>query len=392
MLLLFVGLILIAAFGEAGGFFFVLYGLGGIILISWLWLNVNLRGLVIQRKFDDHAYFGQRVVVRLDLKNRGFWPILWLRIHERLPVELSSPNFFDAILSLAPREKNRLEYMLTCGKRGYYNIGPLELQTGGFWGLFEGRRYRFEDHRLIVYPPIAPLTQLGFPSQAPFGELQSSQRLVEDPSRAFGVRPYVVGDSLRKVDWKTSAATNSLQVKRFQSSIALDVHIFLNLNQEDYYGRGVFTATELGVTTAASLAAHLSQRRQQVGLSVLGFDPLVQKEGFFNIQSGKGNAHLMQMLELLARVQRVRAKETFVNALPRMSAGLPWGTLALIVSASVGESIFNVLFGFSRRGLKPILVITQAGVEYKTIEGKANGFGIPCYRIEHWRDLDVWRE
>jgi uncharacterized protein (DUF58 family) len=392
IVVLFIGLIAVAVFSRVEGYFFVLYGLGGVFLVSWIWLTMNLRGLSVSRKHDDHAYFGQKISLQLEFHNRSFWPILWLRIDEHLPIELSSPNFFRSIVSLAPRERIRLSYQLHCRKRGYYSIGPLEILSGGFWGIFEGTKHHISSQRLVVYPRIVPITHLSVPSQTPIGSLQSPNRLIEDPSRLFGVRPYISGDSLRKIDWKTTASTNSLQVKRFQSSISLDAHLFLNLNQQDYEGRGIFSATELGITIAASLAVHLSQQRQSVGLTVLAEDPLVEKEDFFNIPMGKGNAHLMQLLELLARVQRSRTSIPFDRSLPGVSSGLPWGTIAFVITPIAGGELFEGLLALRRRGIQPVLILTQTGAGFRITEGKAREIGVPCFRIEKDRDLDVWRE
>jgi uncharacterized protein (DUF58 family) len=267
----------------------------------------------------------------------------------------------------------------------------LELQSGGFWGLFEGRRYHIPAQQLIVYPQLISLSHIGLHSMAPFGDLRSAHRLVEDPSRIFGVRPYVGGDSLRKIDWKTTAATNSLQVKRFQSSIALDSHIFLNLRQDDYRGRGVFTATELGITIAASLAFHFTNRRQTVGLSVLGLEPISERADFHDVNTGKGLGHLMQLLELLARIQRVKTSRFFEIGLPQHGAGLPWGTLVFVITASASEILFKALVGFRRQGMRPVLILTQPGGTYPVMQAKAREIGVECFRVEKARDLDIWR-
>jgi uncharacterized protein (DUF58 family) len=392
MLAIFLGLIAIALLADIGSFYFVLYGLGGILLISWIWMSTVVRNISIKRIYDDHAHFGERIPVHLELQNRGLLPFLWVRIDEHLPIDLSTPNFFHAVLSLASRSQARFEYLLNCRKRGYYNIGPLEFQSGTFWGLFEGVKYHLPPQRMIVYPRIIRLSHLNLPSLKPTGSLQSLQRLIEDPNRTFGVRPYILGDSLRKIDWKTSAATNQLYVKRFQSSIALDAHLFLNLSQQDYDGRGLFIATEMGITIAASLAAHLIQKRQTVGLTVLAADAIAERDDFISIPPGKGNAHLMQLLELLARVSRSRSDKCFDYLLPLKTTHLTWGTIAFVITSKTSESLFEVFIGLRKRGIQPVLILTQAGGSFQSAKAKAKEMGIPCFRMEQDRDLDIWRE
>jgi len=268
----------------------------------------------------------------------------------------------------------------------------LDVQTGDFWGLFEGRTFRFEPQRLVVYPRIVPLTHLGLHSQVPVGDLQSHRRLTEDPSRIFGVRPYLVGDSLRKVNWKTTAKTGSLQVKRFQSSITLDAHLFLNLKQSDYSLRGMFTAIETGITVVASLAVHLSERRQTVGLTVFGLDPLIESMAAHTIPLRKGRAHLMQLLELLARIQKASSSTAFIQILQQSSAGLPWGTLSFVVTPSIEDDMFDVLLGLRRRGLQPVLILNQPGRNFRVVQAQAKQICVPCFRIERVKDMDVWRQ
>jgi uncharacterized protein (DUF58 family) len=391
ILVIFLGLIVIATLSNIGSFSFVLYGLCGILLISWIWMSSVVRNLSIQRNYDDHAHFGERVPVHIDVHNRGLFPFLWLRINEHLPLELSAPNFFHAVLSLAPRDHVRFQYLLTCKKRGYYNIGPLEFQSGGFWGLFEGRKYHLPPQRMIVYPRIIRISDLNLPSQKSAGALQSPQRLSEDPSRIFGVRPYISGDNIRKIDWKTTAATNQLYVKRFQSSIALDAHLFLNLSQQDYVGRGLFTATEMGITIAASLAAYLTQKRQAVGLTVLALDVMAERDDFISIPSGKGDVHLMQLLELLARVSRSHSEKAFDHFLPLMTTNLTWGTIAFVITPISSEKLFEVFIGLQKRGVQPVLILTQTGAGFQNAAAKAKEMGIPCFRMEQDRDLDIWR-
>jgi len=389
--LILIGLVALAAIGQGSGFSFLIYGFAGLFLLSWVWLNRSMRGLFIRRQMDDHAYFGQEISVRIDLNNRGVWPILWLHVDEKLPIELSSPNFMRAVVSLTPREQVQFAYQLSCWKRGYYDVGPLDLQSGDFWGIFEGGKYQMPAQKLIVYPRMIQLSHISLPSQTPEGVLSGHERLIEDPSRAYGVRPYIAGDSLRKVDWKSTAASNQLQVKRYQSSIAYDAHLFLNLNQSDYQTQSMFSATEMGITIASSLAAYLSEQRQAVGLTAFGSDPLGGRAGICVVPLGKGSAHLMQILELLARVQKTVIEESFVEILPRASAGLPWGTLTFMITPRIEERLYGVLLGIRRRGLQPVVVLTQSGAEYRMAKAKLKQVGVPCFRIEREGDFDIWR-
>ena len=127
---------------------------------------------------------------------------------------------------------------------------------------------------LVIYPRIVPFTSVEIPSHSPQGTLRHHLPLFEDPTRVFGKRGYLSGDSLRRIDWKASASSGRLQVKLFEPSIALETFIVLNLNAEDYYYRTRIDSTELAIVIAASVSNWIVGKKQMVGMMVNGRDPL----------------------------------------------------------------------------------------------------------------------
>lgn len=386
---LFVGLVLLALFSRALSLNFVLVGVGGLLLVLFVWININLRGVRVRRRFDDHAFMGQTVSVTVDLQNRGLMPVLWLQAHERLPLELRIPSFYRTVLSLAPFERTHLAYELTCRRRGYYSVGELELRTGDFWGVFEQTGV-VAGQPLIVYPRTIAFTRLPLPARAPFGAIARPPHLQSDPSRFYGVRPYSAGDSQRSIHWTATARTGTLQVRRFQSSIALPAHILLDLNQAHYPVSYLFSATEMGITVAASLAVYLHRTRQPVGLTALGLDPL-SHPGQHHIPARSGQGHLMQVLELLARIDRAPLPNSLADAIQHASLGLPWGTLLFIVTPTVDDTIEPVLVGLHQRGLQPVLLLTAPNATFQRQQARLARLGTPLLRAETDADFDRWR-
>lgn len=118
-----------------------------------------------------------------------------------------------------------------------------------------------------------------------------------------GVRDYESGDSLRSIHWKATAHEDSLQVKKLQPAIALDVTIILALNRKAYPLIGSIGYREWAITAAASVDSHMIiQQRQQVGLLTNGKDS-ISDELPPAIPSRVGRGHLMTILSQLARIQ-----------------------------------------------------------------------------------------
>jgi uncharacterized protein (DUF58 family) len=288
-----------------------------------------------------------------------------------------------------------LGYSLTGRRRGYYPIGPLMTLGGDLLGsaTYEHRYQR--DDFVIVYPKIVALRTLGFPSQSPMGTLPSREHLFEDPSRILGVRDYQPGDSLRKMDWKTSARLDSLQVRRYEPAIALETAVFLNLAETDYPLAHRREATELGIVVAASLAVHLGEQRQAVGLVSNGRDPLAESAGTVpTLPLRKGREHVMNILDLLARIEVASEQENavpFLDLATRKSLRLPWGSTAVLVTAREVEGLMGLLLGLRRRGLLVMLVLTCPDHEFGSTARRAEQIGARTVRVWTEKDLDVWR-
>ena len=255
----------------------------------------------------------EEIPVRLDILNKGWLPLIWLRVHDSLPVDLALTGHFRHVFSLGPKGKRHFDYKILARKRRFYRIGPISAFSGDVLGLLGEQRWAGEPDYLTVYPRIIPLTSLKLPSRSPMGTLRHIQPIFEDPSRVLSKRDYIAGDSLRRVDWKASAAVGRLQVKQFEPSIALQTSIFLNLNTDEYDLHTRFDSTELAIVVAASIASWVAQHKQAVGLATNGLDPLTALKTGASVRmkdlpiakpvpSRKGQAHLMRILDILARV------------------------------------------------------------------------------------------
>ncbi|HHX65445.1 MAG TPA: DUF58 domain-containing protein [Chloroflexi bacterium] len=387
ILLLFV----ISAVLRLDFYFYLLYAFFGVYFFSRLWAERALRGLVFERNYTDRAFPGEHVTVTLRIRHRGWLPLPWLRVHESLPIELHTPNFFRCVLSLWPREETVQRYDLECRRRGYYPLGPLLVSAGDLFGVRSSDRRLERDDALTVYPRIVPLADLGLPAQTPFGAVPVKQRIYEDPSRLLGVREYQSGDSLRHMHWKATAATGALQVKRFEPAISIEAQILLNLDRRDYSTARAITASELAVVTAASIAHYLVEGRQAVGLITNGLDPLQSGAQMpLSLPARKGRAHLMRLLDVLARAQ-VGEGTPFGAMLHEVGPRLTWGGTTIVIAPHVDDDLFDRLLAFKRRGFYIVLIVVDPRTPFDLIRRRARAAGIVAYQVWQERDLDVWR-
>jgi len=384
-------LIALAAIFQDDFSFTLLYLFAGAYGIGLWWSRRSLASLQYKRKFNRYAFLGETVKVVLEIRNAGWLPIPWVRIHEGLPVELSGPDSFQRVTTISARDHKSFEYEFNARRRGYYPIGPVFFTTSDVLGLstLDFRR-EGEAEYLTVYPKIIPLTNIAFQSKSPMGTLRHHQPIFEDPTRVMGKRDYVAGDSLRRVDWKSTAVTGRMQVKIFEPSIALETVIFLNLNNDDYHYKSRIASTELAIVIAASMANWVVGKQQTVGFCTNGDDPNDPGGESHFLPARPGRGHLVKLLELLARI-KVENRPNFEECIRRKRIHLPWGTTLTIITGNADKQLLDELYQARRSGLNANMILTGPVSNASDICHKAEFFGIPVLNITKESDMDVWR-
>ena len=355
-------LLIIAFLLRIDFIFYIVYVCLGIYALSRWAVPHILQQLQLRRDFSDHAFLGETVTVRLDWHNNSRLPLPWVEFHESIPPGLRIGEPVQQAIAIGGHQRKAFTYQVQSSRRGYYCLGPLRLATGDPFGLVSGNTGEMKPDYLTVYPKIISLSKLGLPSRLPFGTLAGKQRLFADPARPMGVREYKTGDSQRHINWKVSAHTDQLLVKRFQPAISLETAVLVNLNKDDYTKADWRYYTEWAIVAAASLAAHLIEQRQPTGLITNGLDPLQDSTDdsqlLFHEASGRllqqesqnqqndrlspsipprnGREHLMKILERLARIEATAThpfNEWAVNACFNLS----WGVTILAITARGDE-------------------------------------------------------
>ena len=389
-----IGLVVLAAFFQIGFIFHAAYMLLGLALLSQLWATRALRGVRVERELDQRALLGDKLHVSLRVVNAGYWPLPWLIVRDRLPQALAAPPTYTRLLSLLPRERVTLAYDLVCRQRGLYRLGPVSLSAGDVFGVNRVDLDLPETHHFVVYPKIIPLGGARLASRTPFGYIKSDVHLYEDPSRVVGVRDYLPGDSYRLIHWTATASTGRLMVRRLEPAISLQVAIAVNLSRAEYDARHSYHATELAITTAASLANHLIELRQETGVYTNGYDPLELRAGP-SAPIGKGRTQLISILELLGRVEIAEREEqttTFADLLSGLLTALPWGATVVAITSHAAPELWTRLLSLKRGGFEVGVVFTDyAGtISYEQAEATATSLGIGCRRVWEESDLDGW--
>lgn len=370
LLILAAGLLLAAWFGNV-----LIVIILGILLssagLARLWSHVSLTGVSCQRELSQRRVFpGESIELRLNLINRKLLPLPWIQLEDELPLRLSSD------ISLASSEKygyglltksaSLLWYTsiswkekLICQKRGYYQLGPVTLSSGDIFGFYPCYLTEQIIDYVIVYPRIFPLEKMGIPSLYFFGDMSVPQRIFEDPLYIVGVRNYSPRDSLRFINWKATARRRELQVKIFEPTTAPQVALFLSIDGFTEQGE-VFNDTdfEMAISSAASIANDLIQKRNSVGIFVNSRLADTGKSAI--LLPGSGTEQLTLILEYLAKVTAT-ASISFETFLQAQAAVFTWGTTLIVILRRASPRLIEMLIGLQQNGYK--LLVLQTGEE-----------------------------
>jgi uncharacterized protein (DUF58 family) len=128
-----------------------------------------------------------------------------------------------------------------------------------------------------------------------------------------------------------------------------------------------------------------------VGLNVNGRDPLKPERVPQSIPPRKGQAHLMRILDILARIEMTH-DTSLAGIIQRERFHLSWGTTLIVITGQAGDDLLDELYQARRAGQNVLLILAGPVSNEQEITHRANHFGIPVFSIVNERGLDIWRK
>jgi uncharacterized protein (DUF58 family) len=344
--------LLIAYVFDMGLLIYAMYAFIAILFISKFITSNWVDHVSATRHCDQLAIEeGETVSIVVEIKNEGRFPISWLLVEDLLPASARlkrSPSLTLTgrnvdVLKLGRGRSARFVYQIKANRRGYYQIGPLVLETGDLFGLHRRYRVASEPNFVLVYPKTITLAGYDISSRRPIGEVVMTHRLFEDPTRIAGVRQYESGDPLTRINWRATARTGELQSKIYEPSTVAGATILIDFDRRSFDAKHEPFRSELSVTAAASIANALYEMGQQVGFVSNGRDAAdrVRREGW------RGDARTRDEAQKRAKSQ-VRDEQVSAVIIPTRKSA---------------EQMIHIRRGLARLELSNMISFTQLVVE-----------------------------
>lgn len=327
-------IVLTVAFLAVGRLFAVpeLYVMGGtlgsLLLAAMVFQRVTrASGAVTRELHPPRVYAGSssRVDLRVENTGRRRSPVLSLRD----PVSgTRGANLL--VPPLRPGESTRAAYQLPTARRGILQVGPLVAVLVDPFGLTRTVSQAAELTDLTVFPQVDDIAPVPLTSgNDPMAGAKHPNALGHTGEDFYALRPYVVGDDLRRVHWRSSARSDDLLVRQdeqpWQGRTTVLVDVRASTNTPD--------SLELVVSAAASIVMACARRQDLVRLVATdGRD-----SGF-----AAGHAHVDGILEHLANIAASDAADALalVDRLGRSSSG---GALVVLSALAPATDIDQIV-------------------------------------------------
>jgi uncharacterized protein (DUF58 family) len=283
-----------------------------VLALALVWTR-RVRLEVSRRIIPARVHAGTQSRVDLSIVNRGTRRTPVLRLRDAV-AGTRGANLL--VGPLDPGAGARASYRLPTERRGIVEIGPMNLIVTDPFGLAQSTITGAGVARLTVYPPMHRLGSLPTTGGSdPTSGFERNRTLNRSGDEFYALRPFSVGDELRRVHWPSSARHDELLVR--QEELPWQGRITVAL--DNTRSRMPDDALDLGATIAASIVHAAHQKGNQVRIVTAdGSD-----SGFTT-----GNAQLESLLELLAVVEP-RTDASLQHALDTAATQLRHGVVVV---------------------------------------------------------------
>lgn len=306
----------------------VIFLIAGAFFAVWLLEKIYQKnwsnGLTVSIKFQSEPVFeGKKASLTETIENRSwmFMPVLQvgfrvdrnLKFPEEENAAVSDKLYERDIFSVMFYQKITREIRFETAKRGYYVIDRADLMTKTLLATEELHENAELFTYLYVYPRLISVDSLEVIFRRMMGEITAQRRIYEDPFAFRGLREYMPGDPLNKINWKASARAMDTLVNVHDSTESARCCFLLDVEDE-----GILRFEQVheeGIRLAASLGAQMMERQIPVSLLSNGVDQVTGETIY--LEPGSGMRQKNRLFESLARLKTEEEPEPFPELLKR---------------------------------------------------------------------------
>lgn len=348
-----------------------------LIALSGLW---GIRGRLVQPLRYQQA--GKTILNEAVVENTSMLPKPFLGL--KIKTNTQPSNQPSILINLASKTVFDWQSTFTFPSRGNYKIGPLVAEATDPFGLFHLQKKLDAAKEVIICPSTVELPFFNLSSEQNPGSFRYGRELAQSGSLIAGVRDYVLGDSLSRIHWRSTAHRGKLVVKEYDSESSEKIWLFLDLNKNHIYGTGIETTEEYSITIAASILKRFCDAGQQVGL-------IAQGSSYYYYPPRSGSPNAWRILESMA-MMKADGQVPLSRLLNRAHEQLDQKSIAVVITACTGEDLTEAVIRTRKRGIQvTTILLDNFSFGGRTTADQAAGLlrslDIPTYVIQKRTNL-----
>jgi uncharacterized protein (DUF58 family) len=322
-------------------------GVAIVVLCAGAAAFVSFRPVEVRTQRTLHpprVHAGASSRVDLEVRNTGTrrTPVL----HVRDPFDRGWRWARFLVPPLAPKTATRAAYRLPTEERGIFDIGPLEVALSDPFGLATATFTSVGVTQLTVYPRIDVISPLPTAQgHDPHSSARHPRALLGQGEDFYALRPYEVGDDLRRVHWASTARLDDLMIRQDEMPWQTRSTILL-----DTRGR-VHTAASLELAVSAAASIHAASHRVYSLVRLLSSDGT--DSGF-----GTGHTHAEAVLEHLATLDATR-EDRFAGVAANLRRAGNGGSLAIVTTDRASTADLEAMARLRTRYGTIVLVVIE---------------------------------
>ncbi len=299
-------------------------------------------------------------------------------VYLELPPDLEAMPRTAAVPVAAGSGPTEVEFRVRTVRWGRRQAGPAVVRATAGAGMLSWPPVRTETATLTTWP-----LRDGFDAadtvpraEGPVGG-HVSRRPGEGGDLA-GVRPFVPGDRLRRINWRVTGRTGLLHVTSTYSD--RDAEVLLLLDSAQDLGRAPESSLDIGVRAAAAMAEHYLRAGDRVGLVDLGRPQR-------RVPPRNGRSHLVRLLDVLMDARPGRDQRGDPATAEAATLGSPHA-LVVLLSPLTHPAGLAAVAAAARSGRSVIAVDTLPPDLHPDRRSEWTPLAFRIWRLRRSADLD----
>ncbi len=373
------------------------------LIQSKIYKNYAFHNLEYKVTFSTQEIFeDEELYVYEELRNNKFLPLPFLKVDTELPEGLSFhivepdkkngtmketfPRVIHSIFVLRGNQMIRRRWRVRCDVRGTYHLGNATMLADDLFGAMTVAKVIAaevtSENTLVVLPKAINLEKEFTSSKYTNGDFLVKSSLLTDPLLKAGVREYMPGDPMNRINWMQTAVRNELMINVEEYTNRHQFNIIMNMQSRDIEKQipGPPSAkhpVELCLTVVASILDSVSG--ENIPVRFISNTPPETFEKGMNASYGegdeigekifvspvyKGKLNMITALRMLAQLELTISTpiEKMLDHMLENPYAYTSGGNIIFVSSYLSERMINFYYAMRKVGVNVVFYITSASI------------------------------